>query len=105
MPSSPSGIRTGADKAIRLTSVTAISFSLTFVGVGVALLAGLLPERVSTLGNSIDVGVLLLFVPLCALIFAMVAEVLRAAVTRPLRSIAPPRMPPLSGWRPGHGER
>ncbi len=105
MHSSPSRMRTGADKAIRLTSVTAISFSLTFVGVGVALLAGLLPERVSTLGNSIDVGVLLLFVPLCALVFAMVAEVLRAVVKGPLRSIAPPRMRPLSGWRPGHGER
>jgi uncharacterized membrane protein len=104
MRSSPSTIRTGADKAIRLTSVTAISFSLTFVGVGVALLAGLLPERVSTLGENLDVGVLLLFLPLCALVFAMIAEVLRAAVKGPLRSVAPPRMRPLSGWRPEPGE-
>lgn len=100
MPTSPSSVRAGADKAVRLTSVTAISFSLTFVGVGVALLAGLLPEQLSALGNNIDVGVLLLFLPLCALAVAITAEVLRAALKGPLRSGAPPRMRPLSGWRP-----
>lgn len=97
MQSSPPSNRTGADKAVRLTSVTAISFSLTFLGVGMALVAGLLPERLGWLARDLDVGVLLLFLPLCALVFAIVAEVVRAALRGPLRSGAPPRMRPLSG--------
>lgn len=100
MQSSPTILRTGTDKTTGLASVTAISFSLTFVAVSVALLAGLLPERVTNLGASIDVGVLLLFLPLCALAFALSVEVVRAARKGPLRSSAPPRTRPLSGWRP-----
>lgn len=105
MQSAPSSVPTGADKATGLASVTAISFSLTFVGVSLALLAGLLPERVANLGASIDVGVLLLFLPLCALAFAISVEVVRAAHKGPLRSSAPPRTRPLSGRRPesNHG--
>lgn len=104
MHPSSTPLRTGGDKITGLASVTAISFSLTFVGVSLALLTGLLPDRVARLGASIDMGVLLLFLPLCALAFAMVAEVIRAARKGPLRSSAPPRMRPLSGWRPGPGE-
>ena len=103
MQPSPS-IRTGVDKAAQMTSVTAISFSLTFVGVSLALLAGVLPARVVAFGEGLDAGVLLLFLPLCALAFAIVAEVLRAAVKGPLRIGAPPRTRPLSGWRPGPGD-
>ena len=44
MQPSPS-IRTGVDKAAQMTSVTAISFSLTFVGVSLALLAGVPAAR------------------------------------------------------------
>lgn len=104
MQSSPSIPQTRADRAAGLASVTAISFSLTFVGVSLALLAGVLPERVAQFGASIDVGVLLLFLPLCALAFAISIEVVRAARKGTLRSGAPPRMRPLSGWRPGPGE-
>ncbi|HEV7275133.1 MAG TPA: hypothetical protein VGN80_02490 [Devosiaceae bacterium] len=104
MQSSPSTLPTGRDRATGLASVTAISFSLTFVGVSLALLAGLLPERVANIGASIDVGVLLLFLPLCALAFAISVEVVRAARKGPLRYSAPPRARPLSGWRP-EGDR
>ena len=100
MQTSTSGRRAGADRAASLTSVTAISFSLTFVGVSVALRAGLLPAQVTALSAGVDVGVLLLFLPLCALAFAIIAEVVRAAVKGPLRVGAPPRIRPLSGSRP-----
>lgn len=95
--------QTSAEQAAQLTSITAISFSLTFVGVAVALLAGLLPARLDALGKSLDTGVVLLFLPLCALVFAITAEVVRAILKGPLRSSRRPT-PPLSAWRPGHGE-
>ena len=103
MQTSPS-FKTGEDKAARLTSVTAISFSLTFVAVSLALLAGLLPARVATLGGTVDTGVVLLFLPLCALALALIAEVLRAVVKGQLLSGSVRRAPPLSRWRPGNGE-
>lgn len=99
----PSRLRTRADTAIRLISVVAISFSLTFVAVSLAFLAGVLPAQFTTLGG-IDTAVMLLFLPLCALAVAIVVEVIRAAATGPLRSGPVRHMPPLSAWQPGHIE-
>jgi hypothetical protein len=87
-----------------LPTITAISFSLTFVGMSVALLAGMLPPSFAGLAAPVDLGVLLLVVPLCALVLAMMAEVLRAAIrglprTRPVRNATT-----LSAWQPGQGE-
>jgi hypothetical protein len=92
-------------KVLDLTTITAISFSLTFVGVSLMLLAGVMPQSFAALEAPVDIGVLLLIVPLCALVLAMMAEVLRAAVKG-----APPKRAPrnastlISEWRPGHGE-
>lgn len=87
-----------------LTTIVAISFSLTFVGVSLALLAGVLPPSFAALRGPVDLGVLLLVVPLCALVLAMAAEVLRAAV-RELPRVKPVRnATTLSQWKPGHGE-
>lgn len=91
-------------RIVDLTTVTAISFSLTFVGVSLMLLAGVMPPSFASLAAPVDIGVLLLMVPLCALVMAMMAEVLRAAVKG-----SPPRRThrnatSLSEWRPGHGE-
>lgn len=81
--------------------MAAISFSLTFVGVSLALLFGLLPTTVSVFRSSIDVGVVLLIAPLSALMLAILVEVLGAAV-RGLPRVRPPiDAPALSGWRPG----
>lgn len=82
-----------------------ISFSLTFVGVGLAVLAGYLPAHQALLQGKIDPEVVLLFVPLAALVFAIVAEAIRIAVKAP-------RLPgtrrrtdtPSDDWTPGHGE-
>ncbi len=91
-------------KALDLTTITTISFSLTFVGVSLLLLAGFLPPAFASLEVPVDIGVLLLIVPLCALVLAMMAEVLRAAIrgTPPRR--ASRNATTLSEWRPGHGE-
>lgn len=84
-----------------LTSATAISFSLTFVLVGVALLFGWAPSPEVMFGGKIDTGVLLLFVPLCALTLAMLVEVSRSIV----RGIPEVTSRATSQeWHPGSGE-
>jgi hypothetical protein len=87
-----------------LATVVAISFSLTFVGVSVALLMGVLPAPIASIQPPVDLGVLMLMVPLCALVFTMLAEVLLAAIRGLPRIRAPRPTPALSAWRPGHGE-
>lgn len=83
-----------------LASIAAISFSLTFVAGGIALLTGLVPSSVASLQPPVDLGVLMLMVPVSALVLAMLAEVARAAFTG-LPRIAPQRLTPaLSDWRP-----
>ena len=86
-----------------LTSAAAISFSLTFVAGGIALLTGLLPQRVFTNLGEIETGVVVLFVPLCALLMAIIVEVVRAVVQEGVRQ-PEPRTNPLAAWKPGTGE-
>lgn len=90
--------------ARNLATIAVISFSLTFVGVSLALLFGILPNSVVALDMPVDMGVVLLIVPLCALVFAMMAEVLRAAVSGVPRAVSHRTATSLSEWRPGHGE-
>lgn len=100
----PTTTQSEGKRSRNLVSTSIISFSLTFVGVGLAIVAGYLPTQQALLTGKLDAEVVLLFVPLSALIFAIVAEVLRIATKGPLRSTAPRRMPPLSDWKAGHGE-
>jgi hypothetical protein len=94
----------GKRSRLNLISASIISFSLTFVVVSVAVLAGYLPAQQTLLSAKLDIEVVLLLVPLCALVFAIVAEVLRIAAKGPLRSTAVRHTAPLSNWKPGHGE-
>ena len=95
--------RRSTGSAAALASVTTIAFSLAFFAGGLALLFGLAPVPAAALPG-IDLGVLVLMVPLCALTLAIVLEVLRAAVSG-LPRVQPPRLTAaLSDWRPGHNE-
>lgn len=88
-----------------LFSAALISFSLTFVGVGLAVLAGYLPAQQALLSGRIDPEVVLLFVPLAALVFAIVAEAARLSLKgSPVHLDATRPVPPLSRWEPGRGE-
>lgn len=87
-----------------LYSAALISFSLTFVGAGLAVLAGYLPTQLALLDGRIDAEVVLLFVPLAALVFAIVAEAARISFRGTPRAGAPRRASPLGDWTPGHGE-
>lgn len=86
----------------RFVTSAAIGFALTFVAAVIALSAGLLPRFGLGAALSVDSGVVLLFVPLCALVFAVLVEVVRG-----LADPATPAHPGGAGlapWRPGHGE-
>ncbi len=87
-----------------LSAATAISFSLTFVVAGIALLLGIIPPRAIIGGGDVDTAVVLLFVPLCALILAILVEVVRSILREGLQSPKARESNPLSGWKPGHGE-
>jgi hypothetical protein len=100
------GRRSAKLPAATAVSITAISFAMTFVGASIALLLGLLPAWASTLAlpAGIDVGVVLLSVPLCALVLAMLVEAVRAALAGTPRPYVPRATAALSEWRPGVGD-
>lgn len=81
-----------------------LAMTACFVGGVVALVTEALPAH-RILGNTgIDLGVALLFVPLCALVFVLVAETVRTVISdRDLR-IARGKTPDLGAWQPGAGE-
>ena len=95
-------LRAGAS---RLTAAAVIGFSLTLVGAGIAMLFGFVPQRMLPALDGMDATVLLLFVPLCALTFAIIAEAIRATLSGGVHH-APARThaSALETWRPGRGE-
>lgn len=86
------------------SAVATITFALVFLGVIAAFALGALPSEALTFGGNVEAGVVLLFVPLCALIFAVLVEVIRSALTSSLGPQQPRSDRPLLNWRPGHGE-
>lgn len=103
MPNRKSSGRQGAS-VDRLSAAAVIGFSLTLVIAGVAMLLGLVPQRLLPSLDGVDAAVLLLFVPLCALTLAILAEAARAAFTGSFRQATLPKASLLEPWRPGHGE-
>jgi len=87
-----------------LAAAAVIGFSLTLVAAGLAILMGVVPSRTMLGAQGIDATVLLLFVPLCALTFAILAEAVRATVTGSFRHPVRAPTPRPEAWRPGHGE-
>ncbi len=85
-----------------LSAATAISFSLTFVGAGIALLLGYLPPSLPLGGEAVETGVVLLVVPLFALMLAILVEVTRSVLQE--TAPTPRRENPLAAWKPGQGE-
>lgn len=90
--------------ASRLTAAAVIAFSLTLVGAGIAMLVGLVPHRMLPALDGIDATIVLLFVPLCALTLAILAEATRASFTGSWRQAPARTSSPLEPWRPGRGE-
>lgn len=87
-----------------LSAATAISFSLTFVGAGIALLLGMVPSSLLLGAQQVDTGVVLLLVPVCALLAALVSEAVRASLNSGIAEPSAARSIGLSAWKPGQGE-
>ena len=93
-----------ADPAGSMSAIATITFALVFLGVIAAFALGALPAEALTFGGNVEAGVVLLFVPLCALIFAVLVEVIRSALTSGFGAQQPRSDRPMLSWRPGHGE-
>lgn len=93
-----------APSAGSVSAVATITFALVFLGVIAAFALGALPAEALTFGGNVEAGVVLLFVPLCALIFAVLVEVLRSALTSNFGPHQRTSAGPVLNWRPGHGE-
>jgi hypothetical protein len=87
-------------RGLRWPRMPVISFSLTIAAAGIGLLMGILPARAATLMPMVDTGVVLLFVPLCLLVVAILAEAVRLSLRGPLRIHEPRRVRTLSSWVP-----
>jgi hypothetical protein len=104
MPNRKSSGRSSAGTS-RLSAAAVIGFSLTLVVTGIAMLIGIVPQRMLPALDGIDATILLLFLPLCALTFAILAEAIRATMTGSFSPVAArSRDNPLEPWRPGRGE-
>jgi hypothetical protein len=79
-----------------------VSFSLTLLAAGIAVLSGLAPLHAASSGQRVDIGALLLVVPLVALVLAMAIEVARIALRGTELPQAPPRALPARS--PAHPE-
>jgi putative exporter of polyketide antibiotics len=95
--------RGGVKFSNNLASAAAISFALTFVSAIVALTLGLVPKVTLHFGTELDSSVVLLMVPMVALLFALVFEVVRTALAGD-RAQPMPEASPLMAWSPGRGE-
>jgi hypothetical protein len=76
---------------------------LVAVGALIALVAASAPAHAASFADTVDTGVIVLFVPLCALLIAIIAEVFRATLRgTPMRSEDQVRS--ITAWKAEHGE-
>ena len=100
---SPSQPKSPRRRAASFTTATVVSFSLTLLAAGVAVLSGALPLRMLTTVERIDIGTVLFVAPILALILAVMVEATRIALSRkPLPE--PRRQQIIRNWSPGHRE-
>jgi len=99
----PSERQSARRRASSFTTATVVSFSLTLLAAGIAVLSGALPLRMLTSVERIDIGTVLFVAPILALILAVMVEATRIALSRqPLPE--PRRQQIIRNWSPGHRE-
>ena len=107
MPATVPASKTPAEKRRKrrvaaLGTASIVSFSLTLLAGGIAVLTGLVPLDRLSLVERIDVGSLLFMMPVVALVLAVVFEVTRIALRAP--ELPEPRRRETVRWTPGRGE-
>jgi hypothetical protein len=102
-PTKPEGKAAKARRISAFTTATVVSFSLTLLAGAVAVLANVVPLKMMSFGERVDLGAMLFIAPVLALILAVVFEASRIALKRePLPE--PRRQQIVRGWEPGRRE-
>jgi hypothetical protein len=86
----------------QLVTAAAISFSLTLLAGSFAVMGGYVPLNGMSVVARTDLGALLMFAPVCALILALLFEVTRLVMKAPI-DIPEPRLVSVR-WQPGSRE-
>jgi hypothetical protein len=90
-------------RATSFTTATVVSFSLTLLAAGLAVLMGLVPLKALTFVERVDLGTVLFVAPIIALVLAVLVETTRVALSRePLPE--PRRQQVVRNWTPGRRE-
>lgn len=89
-------------KSRQLVTAAAVSFSLTLLAGSFLVMGGHIPLRGISYATRADIGALLMFAPVCALILALLFEVARLVIKAPLE-MPEPRIVTLR-WQPGNRE-
>ncbi len=89
---------TKSRRASAFGTATVVSFSLTLLAGGLAVMSGLVPLQRLSFGERIDVGTMLFVAPIAALVLAMVVEATRIALTR--AELPEPRRQQQIRWVP-----
>jgi hypothetical protein len=89
-------------QGLQFVTAAVISFSLTLLAGAGIVLAGYVPLEQMAAAQRVDLGAVLLFAPVCALVLALLFEVAIVALKAPLQAPEPRRLP--IDWTPGHRE-
>lgn len=88
--------------ALQFATAAIVAFSLTLLAGSIAVLSGYVPLSQMEFTQRVDLGAILLFAPVCALVLALFFEVAVIALKAPLENPEPRRLP--IDWAPGHRE-
>ncbi|MEO8759146.1 MAG: hypothetical protein ABI398_15500 [Devosia sp.] len=102
MRKSPEKSHRRSSRAAIFTTSTIISFSLTLLAAGIAVLTGLIPLNALTPIERIEIGSLLFLMPVVALVLGVCFEVARIALRA--EDLPEPRQRQQLRWEPGRRE-
>ena len=89
-------------KLVAFTTATIISFSLTLLAAGIAVLTGMVPLRTFPHVDRVEIGSLLFMMPVLALILGVCFEVARIALQS--AELPEPRRHQTVRWSPANRE-
>jgi hypothetical protein len=90
-------------RARAFTTATVISVSLTLLAGSVVVLTNLVPLRMLSFGERIDLGAMLFVAPVLALVLGIMFEATRMAMSREALP-EPRRQQVVRNWQPGRRE-
>jgi len=103
VPAKSESKTTKSRRITAFTTATVVSFSLTLLAGSVAVLSNVVPLKMLSFGDRLDLGAMLFVAPVLALVLALVFETTRIALKRePLPE--PRQRQVVRNWTPGRRE-